>query len=347
MLQASITVDLPSVETQRQKSFLQKVGAVLGVSYDLKDGMEELTIGSFSLVDGLTKAFVEAEIDNAIAFLVDNTVVYNDTEQVSNDIDELLRAAQSKGILDQTFQEMFLVLEHAEGGVHYIFDVRIKNRVSTGVEEMAVSVSGRLERLRIKPGETALAYATRLREFMMEPTEVEIYRSLFQGKVDHVAVSLQQHFRTSKITRTDARYQIIKPGVKQLANIRNLWFGEHVLAPTYRAVPDRHLRGAYADPFYYYYYDRYYDFLSLYMLDMMYQHPVWQSPFVDVVQPNGALIFTADQIMSDPEPLLADQVVGFDDAENPIVAETIPLYQGDLSMDEDWAGAGEGVPEQS
>ena len=61
--------------------------------------------------------------------------------------------------------------------------------------------------------------------------------------------------------------QLLRPSAQQIGRFRRLQFGDGVRAPMYRAVPTTQRSGAYHDPFYYYYYDPYYDFANYMMVD--------------------------------------------------------------------------------
>src|SRR5215468_10724253 len=110
MLKAKIVVDLPSVETHRRMGPIEWVRSLFGARIDLRSGKEELTVGAFSLVEGLVAGFAKAGVADALSFLVDKKVVYLDTNDVPDDLPLVARAAEEAGILDQTFREMHLVL---------------------------------------------------------------------------------------------------------------------------------------------------------------------------------------------------------------------------------------------
>src|SRR5204863_4977352 len=86
-----------------------------------------------------------------------------------------------------------------------------------------------------------------------------------------------------------ATVQIIRPGPQQLGRFRKLPFGSDVARPHYRPVPTYQRSGAYADPFFYYYYDPYYDYMSWIMLDTMLHQHYWHSPAIQVVDTSGTL----------------------------------------------------------
>jgi hypothetical protein len=94
-----------------------------------------------------------------------------------------------------------------------------------------------------------------------------------------------------------ASVQIIRPDARQISRFRELGFGDSVSEPAYRPVPTRQRYGAYADPFYYYYYDPYYDFMSWVLVDSMI-HSAWHPGYVHVVDPGGAFLYSGDQAVN-------------------------------------------------
>ncbi len=112
MLKSEIAVDLPSVETNRRVGPVEWVRSLFGAHIDLRSGKEELTVGAFSLIEGLIAGFAKAGVDDALSFLVDKKVVYLDTNDVPNDLPLIAKAAEASGVLDAPFSEMHLVLAH-------------------------------------------------------------------------------------------------------------------------------------------------------------------------------------------------------------------------------------------
>jgi hypothetical protein len=295
MLKSRIVVDLPSVETHRRMGPIEWVRSLFGAKIDLRSGKEELTVGAFSLVEGLTEAFASVGVTDAISFLVDKKVVYLDTNDVPDDLPLIAKAAEAAEILDKPFREMHLVLAHRSATLHTILDCTIESKVVLGQAEMEIEVSSRLVDLQIKPGETAEQYGERVKAFAAQAESFEPGRRELDQLVERVAAALRGKLVGANVTRDDAVVQIIRPDRRQIGKFGDLQFGAFVRAPQYRAVPTTQRAGAYADPFYYYYYDPYYDFMSYMLVDSMIHDAMWSSPHVHVVDPTGSMLFTGDQ----------------------------------------------------
>lgn len=308
MLKSKIVVDLPSVETHRRMGPIEWVRSLFGAKLDLRSGKEELTVGAFSLVEGLLAAFESAGVTDAISFLVDKKVVYVDTNDVPDDLPLIAKAAEQTEILDKPFREMHLVLAHRSAELHTIFDCEIESSVVLGQAEMTVDISSRLVALQIQPGETADKYAERVKAFAAQGESFEPGRGELDALVTKVTDALRSKLVGARTSREDAKVELIRPDRRQIAKFGQLRFGDDVSAPQYRAVPTTQRVGAYTDPFYYYYYDPYYDFMSYVLVDAMIHEAVWQSPHVYVVEPSGSMLFTGDDAASHAN----DQWVGHD-----------------------------------
>jgi hypothetical protein len=271
---------------------LEWVRSQFGATIDLRSGKEELTVSAVSLVEGLVKGFSRAGVANAISFIIDKKVVYLDANDVDHDLALIGKAAEESGILDKRFKEMHLVLAHREAGLHTIIDVRIKNDVLLGENEMLIVLSARIESLRIQPGEEAQAYAERLRLVAAEEHALEAHRHSLDALTQRISDYLRGALVGARVVAEPARIELIRPGPEQIARFRQLGFGDDVEDPAYRPVPTMQRHGAYADPYYYYYRDPYYDFMSFMLVSSMISGMAWHSPHVYVVDPSGAPLFT-------------------------------------------------------
>lgn len=347
MLKSLIHVNLPSAETERGIGPLEWIRSQFGAEIDLQSGQEELTVSGVTLMTSVVAGFDKAGVTNAIALLVDKNVVYKDVNDEADDLHLIPEAAGTSGILLKPFNEMHMVLTHSELGIHFIFDVRIRNEVMLGEDEMTVAVSGRSEELRIRQGETASAYADRVRGITAQETIVDEWRTAFAAKVDGVGKALEQAMTGSDVNIEAARVEIIRPTRKEVGRFRELTFGDDIKEPTYRAVPTHQRSGAYADPFYYYYYDPYYDFTHYLLLDSVMHQRHWHTDSVAVVNPDGDTLYTGadrgliargDAAAHAEDSWEVDRdAVGFGDDGNLAISDEIPTVA--VPGGEDWGGS--------
>jgi hypothetical protein len=315
MLKSSIRVDLPGVETQRDHTPLEWLRALFGAQIDLRSGKEELTVGAFSLIEGLVAGFGQAGVHDVLSFLVDRRVVYIDRNEVTHDLQLIARAAQAAGVMDRKFKEMHLVLTHRDELLHTLIDCKVVREVLLGEAELQLQLSSRVPALQIQRGESAANYAERVQEFAARPSAFEPARFLLEQLTERIAAALQRTLVGAVVKHEPASVQLIRPEREQIGRFAKLPFGDQVLAPEYRPVPTLHRSGPYADPFYYYYYDPYYDFFNYMLITSMLQHSLWQSHHVQVVSPSGTPLFSGEQAAQHAQDSwIGRDAVSFDDA---------------------------------
>ncbi len=306
MIKSQITVDLPSVESQRRKSLFDSFKELFGQKIDLRDGHEETTVTAFSLLDGVCQAVTRAQINDAISLIVDKKVIYLDTQNVTADVNLLWQAANEKGIYSASFNEMHVAFAHREAGLAVIVDVRVQRRVLVGYAEMQVELSARPEALVVAPGESAATYAERVSQYARDETTLAYQRAALDAVASRLAQELGRTLPGSRVSIESAKVELIRPEARQLSHFRKLGWGSSVSAPAYRPVPTQARSGAYDDPFYYYWYDPYWGFAQYVMLDTMLHHGGWHDQTVVVVNPQGETLYTGDQAHS----YAADPYVG-------------------------------------
>ncbi|MGE3541720.1 MAG: hypothetical protein AB7N91_30385 [Candidatus Tectimicrobiota bacterium] len=328
MLKAQLTVDLPSVETLRRLGPLEWLQSLFGKTFDLRSGAEELTMSAFALLQGLYRAMRQAGVTDAVSLLVDKKVIYADREETDDDLDLVLQAAESAGLFLKRFTEMHLALAHRDQGLHTLVDVKVHSHVLRGEDEMVLTLSGHVEALRIKTGESAAAYAERVRTFGDHPETLEAYRLLLEALQTRLSDALRHAMPEAVVHATPAEIVLIWPGDREIGRLRRLPFGAEVDEPRYRPIPARQQYGAYNDPYYLYYYDPYADLMHWLLLDTLLRQTSWPSPAMHVMHSDGTAVTVAQQ-HSSATAAWDTAAIQFDEAGTLQVAETIP---------DDWGG---------
>lgn len=341
MFKSRIVIDLPSEETQRRRGPIEWVRSLFGAELDLRSGKEELTISAYSLLSGIFEAFAAEGVNDAVSLLVDKKAVYMDANELVDDLQFMSEAAQTSGVLDKKFREMHLVMTHRDSGLHTLVDVRIENQVILGAEEMEVVLSGRLEALRLIEGETAPNYAARIQGLVRDDAHIAGGRAALDTLTERLAAALRRTLVGARVRTEPAVVELIRPAEGQIAKFRNLGFGINSEDTRYRPVPTRHKRGAYADPFYYYYFDPYYDFMTFVILADMLHHHSLHTPDVRVVEPTGEVLYTGDQAGQTGAMWAHTDAVSYADDGSLDVADSIPVVAGsaDVFADGAWGAS--------
>lgn len=330
MYKAKIIVDLPSVETHRSMGPMEWLRSLFGAKIELQSGTEEVTVTAMSLAEGLVSAFKKAGVDDVVSFLVDKRVVYLDSNEVDNDLPLLLAAAEGTNLLARPFKEMHVVLSDKSPTLHTLVDCAITNRVVLGEAEMTIVLSARLVELQVRKGESAQAYAERVKTFATGAESFDHARHELDALSSRLADALSTCLVGAKVRRDAAFVEMIRPEARQIANFPKLQFGDAVRMPSYRAVPTPQRSGAYVDPFFYYYYDPYYDFTSYLLVESLVHHEAWHSPHVTVVDPAGSLLYTGDNVPGD-DAWVGTDAITFDSAGDAIVCDAVTRHFADPS----------------
>jgi hypothetical protein len=298
MFRSKVTVDLPSIEQKRSMGPIEWVRSLFGAQIDLGTGKEELTMTAWSTLEGLYRSLQRAGVRDAISFLVDRKAIYVDSSEIEDDLSLVWKSAREKRVLDKPFKEMHLVLAHREGGLHLIFDIKIHSQVLLGDPELVIDISGRPEALRIRPGESAEQFTARVRSWADEPAERERLRLMMQARLELIADL------PGAVVDVQAAYvELIKPDARRISALGKLEFGDEAAEPGYHTVPTKRQPGAYGmDPYRHYYYDPYWDLASYMMISSMFAHShAWHSPHVVVVNTQGQVLHTGEDIPSSAE----------------------------------------------
>jgi hypothetical protein len=330
MYKSKITVDLPSVETHRSMGPIEWLRSLFGTKIDLRSGIEEVTVTAMSLAEGLVDAFKKAGVDDVISFLVDKRVVYMDLNEVEHDLPLLLAAAEGANLLSMPFKEMHVVLSDKSPTLHTLIDCAITNRAVLGEAELTMVLSARLVELQVRKSESAQAYAERVKIFATRTESFDPARHELDALSERLANALSSCLVGAKVRREAALVEMIRPEARQIAKFRELKFGDSVRTPSYRAVPTPRRSGAYVDPFFYYYYDPYYDFTSYLLVESLVHHAAWHSPHVTVVDPAGSPLYTGDNVPAD-DAWIGTDAITFDSAGDAMVGEAVSRHVADSS----------------
>lgn len=293
MFHARVLVDLPSVETDRRKTFFEWARSLFGAKIDTRSGMEELTVSAFSLFEGCFQALRSIGVTDAHSCLVDRKAVYVDQNDVADDLDLVWQALVDRRLVERPFREMHLVLAETHIGLHILYDLRVKSQVEKGWPELTIDLHARPLELRVQAGETAAAYAERVGHFARAIDRTALAH-LLDERADLLAAALRRGLIGAEVSTELAQVRLHKPGDRQLDAMRRLPFGEDVAEPAWRGAPAR--AGAAPDTFTVYYHDPYWSLTNLILLNSMSHHAHWHSHDVVVVDSHGHELGRGDQV---------------------------------------------------
>ena len=292
MITSRIMVDLPSAVTERAVSPLERLGALFGKKPDLQTGTESLTVTAVAVLDGVVAALGSVNINNAVSLIVDETMIFIDLDDRDNDAGVMRRTAEKSEAFGADFEEMHIVFDHKQPGLHTLIDVCVKSKVSVGKEEMQITLSSRLSDL-FAGNESSFQYSSRVGKFMRQKGGLTGFASVQSSLTERIASALSSRLPGIKARCIPPAIKLMQPTEAQLAGLRYVLFGPAVTPPSYRPVPLHRRTGKLADAYYYYYYDPYFELLSWILVRNMIKNQLWTDLDIYVTDPGGQLLFAA------------------------------------------------------
>jgi hypothetical protein len=289
-LVGQVHVTFPGEVVYRDPSLWEKIKQRLGGSPDLASDRVRVAVEASAIVDTIKRALVRLGFDNAVSLVVDDTVIFHDSDGKAGDLPDLMLAiSEHTSLFGTGFRELRLALEHEEAGLHLLVETRVFTEHPASEPSAYVSVGGRIQELEPKLGESAEDYRQRVTPIASDGARLEIARLQFETFVGRLENALRVAIPEAKIEQKRAEALVVTPTSKQPEREQ-----ERALLPSNPAY----------DP-----YTRYYPSPMGMMLDMMlissFMH-MMHMPGIHVVHPSGAPIGSAADVANDPDLATAD-----------------------------------------
>ncbi len=273
-LKGALKIDLPSEETYKVPG---RIGGFFGKKTK-PSGEERVVASVLSTIDQFIDGFEKSKINNAIILKIDDTLIYNDTEMVEDDVHRMIIALDDhRLILDDHFKMIHLVMEHKCNGIHYIFDVKIRGNVKKGEEEVYIVISGRVEELSQKEGEDAKAFRNRIKEISGTKGFFDGYKAQFDGFLEDVLENLKLSSFAVGASVEYTEIGIVKPKRESIKDMGKGGFKNR--KPVFRNdSPTVNSPGYYHDPYSYYYYNPMDTFVTILLMNSLLCHTAYAYP---------------------------------------------------------------------
>ncbi|MDI3287826.1 hypothetical protein [Polyangium sp. 15x6] len=280
-LVGQIHVTLRGEVIHREPSIWEKIKQRLGGSPDLATDRVRVAFEASSLVDAIKRALVSLGFDNAVSLVVDDTVVFQDTDSKAGDLPDLMIAmSEHTSLFGSGFRELRLALEHEEAGLHLLVETRAFTEHHAGEPSAYVSIGGRIQELEPRRGESAEEYRNRVAPLVTDSTRLESARLQFESFVTRLEGALRATMPEAIISQKRAEALVVRPSREPEQEAK--------LEPSNPAY----------DP-----YARYYPSPMGMMLDVMlissFMH-MMHAPMIHVVNPSGAHVGSAADVSQNP-----------------------------------------------
>ncbi len=285
MIHATVHINLPSVEAERELTFFEWVRTLFGARIDRASGFEELTVSTLSLVEGCQQALQRCGVTDVLSLLVDRRAVYLDRDNLTDDLSLAFTAMAELGLLNKPLRELHLALAEEHGELRYLYDIGVVARVQKGRPELTLRVEARPLALTLRPYETAAGFAARVQDFVETHPEAALTAQV-DARVRPLAEALGRALVGAEVEIIPASVRLTQPDARALGAMRHLPFGDDVASPAFRGVP---ARGAYGgSPMSVYYADPYWSLTQVMLMSSV--SAAWHQPSVVVVDRSGGLV---------------------------------------------------------
>jgi len=235
------------------------------------------------------KALSRLRVTNALALVIDSTVIFQDSDGKTDDLPDLVIAlADHASVFGRGFKELRFVAEHEESGLHLVIETRARTQHPAAEPAAIVSIGGRVRSLEPAAGEDAETYRRRVEPLTKDPTAFEAARLQFESFVNRLEDALRSTIPEARVEQVRAEARLVKPTSR---------------VPAERPVRDPARPGY--DP-----YLMYYPSPMGMMLDVMILSSLMNgfhaSPNIFITNPAGTSLGTAEQMAADPGLLDAD-----------------------------------------
>jgi hypothetical protein len=282
-----IQITMASAEAvRREPGFWDKLKRGLGGKVDLDTGEVRVALEATALVDQVKRAFARVGIDNAVSLVIDDTVIFQDSDGRAGDLPDLVLAlSEHASVFGRGFREMKLAVEHEEASLHLLAEVRAVTQHRRGEPSAYVSVGGRIRDLEPRTGESADAYRARVEPLAKDAGLLETARMQFQSFVGRLEAALRAALPEATVEEKRAEAVVVRP-------------------TTQPAAPAADPRSPVYDPYALYYPSPVGTMLDVLMISS-FMSMMAPPPMIMVVHPSGVPIGGADTIASHPEAVAA------------------------------------------
>lgn len=281
----------------RDPSWWEKVKRGLGSRVNLETDEVKNGIEATTIVDAVRRALGRLGVGNALSLVIDDTVIFQDTEGKPDDLPDLVLAlSEHASVFGRGFRELRFAAEHEEAGLRLVIEARARTRHRKDEPAAIVSVGGRLAELEPVRGESAETYRSRVEPLIKDPSRFESARHAFESFVQRLQGALGAMLPDADVVEKKAETRLVRAPQGAVA------------AP--ERAEDRPLAPAY-DP-----YLRYYPSPMGMVLDAMIfssvMHMMMPPPMM-IVSPLGAPLGSVAEVQAQPE-LASDEQVAHADA---------------------------------
>jgi hypothetical protein len=210
-LVAQVYVTVPSNIVRRDPTLLEKMKRRLGGTVDLDTDEVTNELEATAVVDASRRALVRLGVGNALSLVIDDTVIFQDTDGKADDLPDLVLAlADHASVFGRGFKELRFAAEHEEAGLHLVIETRARTRHRRDEPAAVVSVGGRIRALEPTKGESAEAYRARVEPLTKDAALFETARLSFESFAARLRDALRAVLPEATIADREPEARLVK-----------------------------------------------------------------------------------------------------------------------------------------
>jgi hypothetical protein len=210
-LVGQIYVTVPSQQVQRDPTFIEKVKRSLGGRVNLETDEVQNQLEATSVVDGVRRALARLGVGNALSLVIDDTVIFQDTDGKADDLPDLVLAlSEHASVFGRGFRELKFAAEHEEAGLHLVIEARARTRHRKQDPAAVISVGGRIRQLEPQRGESAEAYRARVEPLTRDAALFETARLAFETFVTRLHDAISAAIPDAKVEERKAEARVVR-----------------------------------------------------------------------------------------------------------------------------------------
>src|SRR6185436_959862 len=210
-LVGQIYVTVASQRVQRDPTLFEKLRQALGGQVDLDTDQVQNQLEATSVVDSVRRALARLAVGNALSLVIDDTVIFQDTDGKAEDLPDLVLAlSEHASVFGRGFRELKFAAEHEEAGLHLVIETRARTRHRRQDPAAVISIGGRIRKLEPERGETADAYRARVEPLTRDAALFETARLSFESFVTRLRDAVSAEMPDAKVEERKAEARVVK-----------------------------------------------------------------------------------------------------------------------------------------
>lgn len=196
---------------KRDPTFWEKLKQGFGAELDLDTDRVRVELEATAVVDQVRRALGRLAVTNALSLVIDDTVVFQDTDARPDDLPDLVFAlSEHASLFGRGFKELRLAAEHEEAGLHLVIETRARTEHRQDEPAAVISVGGRLRDLEPRSGESAEDYRGRVEPLTKDTALFETARLQFESFVGRLESALQAMMPEAQVEQQRAEARVVR-----------------------------------------------------------------------------------------------------------------------------------------